>query len=112
MEPSPVYSSTRHVYIDMDPKSRRRELNELVEVPCINKNNYGVDRTYIKAAFKALLGRKTNEYGVRHGVMREVTDIFVLWRETGAPTCLPKCASRLPLSAVRGKCSTGSGRSS
>jgi len=84
MEPSPVYSSTRHVYIDMDPKSRRRELNELVEVPCINKNNYGVDRTYIKAAFKALLGRKTNEYGVRHGVMREVKDIFVLWRETGA----------------------------
>jgi len=83
MEPSPAYSSSRHVYIDMDPNIRRGELRKLAEIKCINKNNYGVRKKYIQAAFKELLGRESNHYGVKHGVMREVTDIFVLWKETG-----------------------------
>ena len=100
MEPSPVYSSTRHVYTDMDPNIRRGELRKLAEIKCINKNNYGVRKNYIQAAFKELLGRESNHYGVKHGVMREVTDIFVLWKETGGTevhTRMPtKMSTKLP----------------
>ena len=95
-----MYSSTRHVYTDMEPNIRRGELKELAEIKCINKNNYGVRKKYIQAAFKELLRRESNHYGVKHGVMREVTDIFVLWKETGGTevhTRMPtKMSTNLP----------------
>jgi hypothetical protein len=65
----------------MSSDSRREELRELAEISCI-KNNYGINKRFIKASFKELLGSERNHYGVKHGVMREVTDIYVLWKET------------------------------
>jgi hypothetical protein len=91
-----MYSITRHVYIDMSSDSRRTELTKLAEISCINKNNYGINKRFIKASFHELLRSERNHYGVNHGVMREVTDIYVLWKETAGTEVPTRTSTEMP----------------